>query len=112
MIRAGKVKPIAATGPTRFPALPDVSTFSETFPGFEGLSWFGVMAPAGTPKDIVARLNREVQDYVADPSTRQRIAALNFTLDSGTPEQMGEYIRSESARWGAFIARTGITLEQ
>lgn len=110
-IKAGRIKGVAATGPTRFPALPDVAPLADIYPGFEGLSWFGVMAPAGTPPEIVQRLNREIRDFVADPATREKIAALNFSLDTGTPEQMAEYIRSETRRWGELIKRTGITVE-
>jgi tripartite-type tricarboxylate transporter receptor subunit TctC len=111
-VKSGRVKAVAATGPKPFPALPDVRPLADIFPGFEGLSWFGVMAPAGTPRDIVVRLNREIQDYVADPATQEKIAALNFSLDSGPPEQMAEYIRTETAKWGELIRKTGITVEQ
>lgn len=109
-IKAGRIKGVAATGPAPFPALPDVRPLADIYPGFEGLSWFGVMVPAGTPPEIVARLNREVQDFVNDPTTREKIAALNFSLDTGSPEQMAAYIKSETQRWGDLIKRTGITV--
>jgi len=111
-IKSGTVKAIAATGNKRFAALPDVSTLSEIYPGLEGLSWFGVMAPVGTPKEIIKKLNQEIQDFVADPATREKIAALNFVLESGAPEQMGEYIKTETTHWGEFLKRTGISVEQ
>jgi len=110
-IKAGRIKGVAATGPTPFPALPDVAPLAHIYPGFEGQSWFGIMAPAKTPREVLAVLNRQIQDFVADPATKEKIAALNFSLDSGPPEKMADYIQSETKRWGDLIKRTGITVE-
>jgi len=69
------------------------------------------MAPAGTPREIVLRLNRESQDYLADPAARERMEALHLVLDGGPPDKMAEFIRKESAQWADLIRRTGIRVE-
>jgi len=110
-VKSGKLKVIAVASPARFPQWPDVPAIAETFPGFEAQTWFGIMAPAGTPRQIVTRLNGEMQKFVKDPATRDKLGSLGMVLDGGTPEQLAAFIRDESDRWGKVIRQMGLKLE-
>lgn len=103
-IKAGKVKALAVTSAKRAPLLPDVPTISETVsPGFDVNLWIGVVAPAGTPPDIVNRINADFNKVLAMPSVREKIAALGGNISGGTPEQFDAFIRNELARWSKTI---------
>ncbi len=80
-------------------------------PGLEAQTLFGIMAPGGTPRDIVMRLNTEMQKFVKDGPTREKMAALALVLDGGTPEQLAAYIKEESDRWGKIIRQMGLKLD-
>lgn len=110
-VRSGKLKALAITSPTRFPALPDVPAMAELFPGFEAQTWYGIVAPTGTPRDIITRLNSEIQAYTMDTAVREKWLAQGTVMQSGSPEQMAAYIKAESQRWGVLIKRLGLTLE-
>jgi tripartite-type tricarboxylate transporter receptor subunit TctC len=79
--------------------------------GFTSGTWYGVLAPAGTPKDIIARLNREVVRIVQLPDIREKLAAQGAEPLTGTPEQTGEFVRSEIARWAKVVKAAGIRLD-
>jgi tripartite-type tricarboxylate transporter receptor subunit TctC len=105
----GKVRAIAVTSAARAQTLPDVPTMAEAgHPGIEGESWVGFVAPAGTPKDIIATLNREIVKILAQPDMKERLAALGFDPIGSTPEQFGARIKSELATWGKVIRDAGI----
>lgn len=110
-VRNNTVKAVATTAPSRMSALPQVATFAEIYPGFEAFSWFGVMAPAGTPKEAVSLLNRMAREYIEDPAVKERMAGLHVVLDSMTPAQMERFIAVESSQWAELIKRTGIAVE-
>ena len=110
-IKAGRLRPIAVMGAKRIPALPDVPAVAEELPGFDAPGWVGVLVPAGTPKPIIDRLNREINDALASPEIRQRIAGMLLDPGGGTPEEFGAFIRSQSERWGKVIRQAGITVE-
>jgi tripartite-type tricarboxylate transporter receptor subunit TctC len=80
-------------------------------PGFEVLGWFGVFAPAGTPPDVVKRLNAEINKIIAKPSVVQRFAELGAEPLGGTPEQLAAWLKSEQDKWGRLIRETGIKLQ-
>ncbi len=110
-VKSGKLKAIATAAPRRMPQFPDAPAFAEIFPGFEAQTWFGIVAPVGTPREPITRINAEMQKFVKDQGTRDKLGALGMFLDGGTPEQMATYIREESDRWGKVIRQMGLKLE-
>jgi tripartite-type tricarboxylate transporter receptor subunit TctC len=103
VVQAGKVRRLAVTSDTRFPALPDLPTLRETVPGVVMNGFFAIVAPAGTPPDIVARLNREIDTYLRGPGTEERLLTFGLSTDGGgTPESAAEAIRKEQEQWRAF----------
>ena len=113
-IKAGKVIPLAITGSTRWPALPDVPTIAEqgeALAGFEVTGWFGLLAPAGTPPVIVNRLSETLQKAFADKEFRERIYAQGSEPIGSNPEAFRTFIAAEYVRWGDLIRAVGIKLE-
>lgn len=106
-VHAGKLIGIATTGLKRTPATPDIPTIAETYPGFESSSWFGVLAPAGTPKPIIARLNADLHKSLKDATVAKRLAAVGFEITYGTPEQFTAYIKSETKKWAKVVKASG-----
>jgi tripartite-type tricarboxylate transporter receptor subunit TctC len=111
-IRSGKVKPLAVTTAKRAASLPDVPTMSEAgLPGFEIVSWFGLLAPAGTPAAIVARLNAETNKALARQDVQQTLGAQGLEVAPGTPEQFAAHIKSEIAKFTKVAKTAGIKAE-
>jgi len=111
-IAAGRVRPLAVSGATRSASLPNVPTFAEQgVPGMDFSNWFGVFAPAGTPPDIVARLNRELNAIVKDPEVVTILARSGAEAIGSTPAQFGKVIRDEHDNWKVVIQRAGIKAE-
>ena len=110
-IKSGKLKALAVASLKRFPSLPDVSAIAESYPGFEASTWYCIMAPAGTSKDIVNRINTEIQKFTNDPANKERMLAQGAILEGGTPEQLAAYLKSETERWGTVIKKAGIKLD-
>jgi tripartite-type tricarboxylate transporter receptor subunit TctC len=111
-IQAGKVRALAVLSDRRLPAIGNVPTAAEAgFPGYEVATWYGVLAPAGTSRDIVGRLNAELARVVTAPASRERLIGAGFDPLTGTPEQFGEFIKAETARWGKVIRDAGIKAE-
>jgi tripartite-type tricarboxylate transporter receptor subunit TctC len=109
LIRAGRVRPIAVLSPKRVATLPEVPTSAEAgFPNFTMSIWYGMMAPAGTPREIVARLHQEVAKALDDRALRQHMANAGMDPWLGTPEEMGNLVRSESSRYAKIIQSAGI----
>ena len=107
-IKSGKLKPIAQTGEKRSPALPEVATIAESgFPKFEATAWYGVHAPAKTPKPIVTRLNSEFVKALKMQDVRERLGALGFELVGSTPEHYASYIKSEIKKWEKVVKASG-----
>jgi tripartite-type tricarboxylate transporter receptor subunit TctC len=107
--RSGKLRMLAVTSPTRTTLAPDVPTMVENgLAGFDVRAWFVVMAPAGTPRDLVTRLNNEVNAALKDPAFRSRVSALGVELVGGTPEQADAFVRSEMARWAKVVKAAGM----
>ena len=103
VVQAGKVRRLAVTSDMRFPGLPDLPTLRETVPGVVMNGFFAIVAPAGTPADIVARLNREIGLYLSGPEIRDRLLAFGLaTAGGGTPESSAAAIRKEQEQWRAF----------
>lgn len=111
-IQAGRVRALAVLAAARAPALPDVPNAREAgFPGYEVLSWYGVVAPAGTPREIVNRLNSELTKIMTSPEGRERIVGAGFDTMTSTPEQFADFIKSEIARGAKVIKASGIQPE-
>lgn len=108
-VRAGKMKALAVSTAQRSALAPEVPTVAEAgVPGYELAVWFGVLAPAGTPRDIVARLNAEIVKVLNSPEVKDRFAKQGVEVRTSTPEQFGEFLRAEVARWARVIKEAGI----
>lgn len=111
-LKAGKLRALGFTSVRRVPGAPDVPTLSESgYPGLEVLSWYGLLAPADTPQDVVRRLNAEVNAVLRTPDMRMRLAALGAEPTGGTPEQFAETIRADAARWAKVVADAAIRID-
>jgi len=111
-IRAGRLRALAYAAPKRLPLLPEVPTFDESaLKGFEASSWFGMVAPARTPRPIVAVLAKEVGRAVREPDVEKRFADLGAILVGNTPEQFGTFIRAETRKWHAVVKAADIRLQ-
>ena len=105
--KEGKLRALAVTSAKRHPAAPDIPTMSETLPGFEATSWFAVYAPAGTPADVVAKLNAELNRVMALADVRERLAGIGLDVVGGPPEQLAAYTRAELAKWAKVVKDSG-----
>jgi tripartite-type tricarboxylate transporter receptor subunit TctC len=110
-IQNGKLKLLAVASPKRLPDYPDVPAISESYSGFEASTWYQLLAPAGTRGPVIARLNEQIQKFVNDPATREKLLAQGAILGGGTPAQLAEYSKAETRRWGALISKTGIKVD-
>jgi tripartite-type tricarboxylate transporter receptor subunit TctC len=112
LVRGGQLRLIGVTTQNRLAQFPDVPTVSESgLPGFFFNSWFAILAPAGTPKDIIARLNAEVLKAVADPEIRRKLEELGFSVRGTSPEQLGTLTRDQLAKYARVIKEMGIANE-
>lgn len=107
-VKAGKLRALAVSGERRSPVLPHVPTVSETVPGFAGSSWFGIFAPAGTPPEIVAKLNADIARALATPRIKQQLALDGAEIIAGTPQEFAAYFKSEMMKWGKIVELAGI----
>jgi len=111
-VKAGKVRALAISSADRSPVAPDLPTIAESgFPGFEVIGWFGWLAPAATPKEVVARLNRDIVSVLKQPEVRERLAGMSTVPVGNTSAQFGDFIRAERDKWGKVIRQAGIKLE-
>jgi tripartite-type tricarboxylate transporter receptor subunit TctC len=108
-VKAGTLRALAVTSPKRAPGLPDVPTLAEAgIKGSDVETWFGLTAPAATPREIVQRLNAEVRKALAVPDLQQRFAELSLSVTPSSPEELDALIKSEAVRWGDVIRRANI----
>ena len=107
MAREGKIRALAQTTSTRSAAAPDVPTVAETVPGFEATTWFAIFAPAGTPRDVVMRLNAEVLRVFRLPDVADRLKALGLEPWLSTPEELARYQASEIIKWAKVVKDSG-----
>ena len=110
-IRSGGVRLLAVCAKTRSEFVPDAPTIAELVMGYEANSWCGVGVPHGTPADVVARLNAEINAGLADPATRARLATVATTPIFYTPDGFGAYVAQEIDKWGKVIRASGVKLE-
>jgi tripartite-type tricarboxylate transporter receptor subunit TctC len=112
LIKSGKLRALAVTSATRSPALPDVPTVAESgLPGFEASSWFGLLAPAGTPAAVVARINADGDKWLATPEAREKLTAQGANVAGGTPEDFVKFIAAETSKWAKVVKESGAKVE-
>ncbi|MGK2897336.1 MAG: Bug family tripartite tricarboxylate transporter substrate binding protein [Burkholderiaceae bacterium] len=110
--KTGALRPLAVSSATRSPMLPDVPTFDESgLPGILSSVWVGILAPAGTPADIVQKLNREIVAILREPAMSARLVDQGFEVVAGTPEQFGQLIKADYDRFGVIVRKAGIKVD-
>ena len=111
-VKAGKLRALAVTSLTRSAALPDVPTMDEEgYKGFDATSWFGLLAPVGTPKDIIAKVNSASVKAIAAPEMRERLAAQGADPVGNTPEQFAAFIKLELEKWAKIVKASGARVD-
>ncbi|MGQ0509086.1 MAG: Bug family tripartite tricarboxylate transporter substrate binding protein [Betaproteobacteria bacterium] len=111
-IRGGKLKALGVTGAKRSALFPQVPTIAESgLPGFEVQSWYGLVAPAATPRDVISRLNAESVKGANAKEFRDRLEPLGFDVITGTPERMGEMVKADAARWAPVVKASGAKID-
>jgi tripartite-type tricarboxylate transporter receptor subunit TctC len=107
-VKAGKLRPLAVTTKERLAALPDIPPLSDFLPGYEAEGWLGMGAPAGTPTDVIATLNKQINAALADATIKERLSAIGVVVRGGTPAEFGAFVASETAKWSKVIKDAGI----
>jgi tripartite-type tricarboxylate transporter receptor subunit TctC len=110
-IKAGKLHALAVTTEQRSPQLPDVPSLGDTVKGYEASAWFGMGAPAKTPKDVIAVLNKAINEGLADDGMKKKIADMGGMHMGGTPEDFGKIVESETAKWKKVVEFSGASVE-
>ena len=111
-VTGGQLRPLAVAGRGRVPELPDVPTISSSYPGFEYEGWHALVAPTGTPSEVIRRVNRDMDQVLKDPDMVRRLADLgSITEGVGTPEALGQYLAAEHGRWAKLVKDVGIKPE-
>jgi tripartite-type tricarboxylate transporter receptor subunit TctC len=110
-IKAGRLRGLATSTPKPISALPDLPPVAEAVPGYEVVTWQGLVAPAGTPKEIIDRLNAELVRSLKDPEFAARMRGMGLELYGTTPAQFAQFIRDENAKWAKVIKATGARVD-
>ncbi len=111
-IKSGRLRALGVTGIARSPALPEVPTIAESgVPGYEALTWNGIVAPAAVPKSVITRLNGDLNSALAEASLQRKLAEFGGEAADGSPEESGQFIRLEYAKWGEVARRSGAKLD-
>jgi tripartite-type tricarboxylate transporter receptor subunit TctC len=110
-IKGGKLRALAVTSTQRDKSLPDVPTVGETVKGYEATAWFGIGMPKGTPREVIDKVNAEVNRALSDPKMVQRLADLGGTPMTGTPEDFGKVIKAETDKWAPVVRASGAKVE-
>ncbi len=112
LVKSGDVRAIAVTSATRSPAAPNIPTLAESgLPGFEATSWFGLTAPAGLPKDVLAKINAETIRVMNLLDVREKLAALGLDVAPGTPEALAQHVQAETLKWAKVVKESGAKLD-
>jgi tripartite-type tricarboxylate transporter receptor subunit TctC len=108
LVKAGEVRAIAVTSAQRSPAAPNIPTIAESgLPGFEATSWFALYAPAGLPRDVLARINAETARVMALPDVREKLGGLGLDVATGTPESLAAFMQGETSKWAKVVKESG-----
>jgi tripartite-type tricarboxylate transporter receptor subunit TctC len=111
MVQEGRLRALAVSGAHRAPAAPELPTIAETLPGFTAVAWFGVLAPAGTPAAVIARLSAEFDRIIHEPDTEKQFAAIGGEPVGGSPASFAAFIHQEISRWIRVAKEAGIRIE-
>jgi tripartite-type tricarboxylate transporter receptor subunit TctC len=111
LVKSGQLRALAVTTAVRSAALPDIPALTEAVPGYAVSGWYAVFAPAGTPRDVVTILNREIVGLLQAPDVRQRLANEGSMVVASTPQELREHVRQEVGKWKKLVAETNIKLE-
>jgi tripartite-type tricarboxylate transporter receptor subunit TctC len=111
LVEAGKLKLLAVASPSRLPSLPNVPTLAETLPGFEAVAWYGVVAPPGTPKDIIDTVNADINEALRQPELQDHLKKLSAEVFGGSVDKTSRYLAEEVARWRAVIKAANIEIQ-
>jgi len=110
-VKSGKLRAVAVTSAKRSSAVPELPTVAETIPGFEASGWYGAFAPAATPREIIAKLNGEINRLMRQPDVAQRLAGDGVEAVTMTPAEFGTYLHSEIVKWGKVVKISGATVD-
>jgi tripartite-type tricarboxylate transporter receptor subunit TctC len=111
-VKSGRVHALAVSGPKRSAVLPDLPTIAEAgVPGFEIVTWAGIIGPRGLPKEIVTKLNLEINNALASPALKEKFAASGLEPVGGTPEQFEVFIRAEAMKWAGVVKRARVRVD-
>ena len=110
-VKAGKLRGLAVTSPKRSPSFPDLPAIAEAVPGYEVVNWFGILAPAGTPPAIVARINQDFNAALASPKLREQLAAQGADATGGTSAEFAKIIRADFAKWAKVVKASGAKVD-
>ena len=108
-VKAGRLRALAVTSEARSPLAPDIPTVMETGLNYVATTWYGILAPAGTPRNIIDRLNRDARALLEDPAMKAQLAPQGVVLTPSTPEEFGAFIRAEVAKWAKVVRDSGAT---
>src|SRR3546814_8970198 len=111
-VQGGKLRAIAVSGRARSPQLPDVATIAEScYPGFEVITWFGLVAPSGTPQPVIQRLNHEVLEALKVPGVRDQYTRIGFEILPNSPDEFTRFIADENVIWGGLIKELNLSVQ-
>lgn len=110
-VKSGKLRAVAVTSAKRSSAVPELPTIAETIPGFEASGWYGTFAPAATPRELIAKLNAEINRQMRQPDVAQRLAGDGVEAVTMTPAEFGAYLRSEMVKWAKVVKISGATVD-
>ena len=111
-VRSGRLRALGVTTPKRISGLPDVPTVAEAgVPGYESVQWYGLLAPAGTPKEIIARLHKDIVPTLLAPELKERLAGEGVEVVASSSEEFAAYLRAETAKWAKVVKSAGIEPE-
>jgi tripartite-type tricarboxylate transporter receptor subunit TctC len=110
-IASGKLRALGVTSPARSPSLPGIPAIAETVPGYQVESWYGIYAPAGTPHDVIAKLNATIAKIAHTDDFRKRVESEGVIISGGAPAELDEFVRAEEARWRKVVRENNIKPE-